>query len=504
MFFKIRMFVPVFIIFAILCGMFSAVPVQAAKKPPRTPTATYVPTSAPTVTNTAEPLTTIRYVKWNATGVSNGTSWADAFTDLQSALAATSSGEEIWVAAGTYKPTSGTDRTVSFVLKNGVAVYGGFAGIETLLSQRNHETNITVLSGDIGNVNDNSDNSYHVVVGSNTNYSAVLDGFTVTGGNANQSQLDTGGGMLNYRGSPTVSNVLFSANSAGLGGGMYNGGDPGLINDGSHPVLMNVVFDGNSAIEGGGMENQFYSSPTLTNVTFRSNTAIRSGGGMLNNSYSNPVLMNVTFSGNSASGGGGMANGQSSPTLTNVTFKDNSATDIGGGLYNLYVSSLSITNVTFSGNEAGQGGGIYNEYAFPIITNSILYSNIGGEIYNYSGTSTVTYSIVQGGYPGTGNLDADPLLGPLQDNGGFTQTMALSSGSSAVDAGDDSNCPETDQRGVSRPQGSRCDIGAYEYEFPVSSTLTLTHTPTSTFTPTNTPTPTVTPKPVKPTKTPRR
>src|SRR5690606_38443502 len=108
------------------------------------------------------------YVKWNATGTNEGSSWTDAYTSLQSALSAASSGDEIWVATGTYKPTTTTNRTISFTLTNDVSVYGGFAGTEAFLSQRDWETNVTTLSGDIGAAGNNTDNSYHVVVGSNT------------------------------------------------------------------------------------------------------------------------------------------------------------------------------------------------------------------------------------------------------------------------------------------------------------------------------------------------
>jgi hypothetical protein len=101
------------------------------------------------------------YVNASAAG-GNGTSWACAFNDLQQALAASDAGDEIWVAKGTYKPTTGTDRTASFAMKNGVAIYGGFNGTETAQNQRNRATNVTILSGDIGTPNDNSDNSYHV------------------------------------------------------------------------------------------------------------------------------------------------------------------------------------------------------------------------------------------------------------------------------------------------------------------------------------------------------
>ena len=123
--------------------------------------------------------------------------------------------------------------------------------------------------------------------------------------------------------------------------------------------------------------------------------------------------------------------------------------------------AVSLINATFNDNSAGSNGGaIYNESGNISLRNSILYGNPGGEIF---GTADATYSIVQGGYTGIGNLNADPLIGLLQDNGGFTQTMALLPGSPAIDAGEDTNCPATDQRGVTRPFGSHCDIGAYEY-----------------------------------------
>ena len=152
------------------------------------------------------------YVKWDATGANDGTSWDDAYTDLQDALATAVSGDEIWVAAGIYIPTSiSTDREATFQLIEGVDVYGGFAGTETILDERDPETNVTILSGDIDN-NDsqtpiitdittatgNNENSYHVVSGSD---GATLDGFTITAGNANS--VDTphncGGGCITMK-----------------------------------------------------------------------------------------------------------------------------------------------------------------------------------------------------------------------------------------------------------------------------------------------------------------
>jgi hypothetical protein len=119
-------------------------------------------------------------------GLTSGTcnSWANS-CGLQYALGLATATDKIWVALGTYYPTTGTDRTVSFTLKNGVGLYGGFDGTETLLTERDPITNVTILSGDIGTTSNINDNSYHVVTSSDRDNSAVLDGFTITNGNAN-------------------------------------------------------------------------------------------------------------------------------------------------------------------------------------------------------------------------------------------------------------------------------------------------------------------------------
>jgi hypothetical protein len=515
-----------------------------------------------------------RYAKPSATGTGNCLSWANACR-LQTALSGAVSGNEVWVAEGTHKPTTTTDRAVTFQLKNGVAIYGGFTGTETARSQRDPATHITILSGDLG-IAVSNDNSYHVVTGAN---GASMDGFTITSGNADgsspnnfgggmlnngvsplltnitfDSNLATyGGGMMNYNHSsptltwvtfnghsaefgggmyndngsnPTLTNVTFSYNhnwSTGDGGGMYNnsssptltkvtfngnattGRGGGMYNNSSNPILTDVTFSSNTALYGGGMYNNTASSPTLTNVTFSSNTA--NGGGMYNDKDSNPTLMNVTFDGNTAAGvGGGLVNSNdSSPTLTNVTFSGNTAGGgSGGGMYNGKSSSPTLMNVTFSGNSAGWGGGMENEYSDsnPTLTNVTFSGNSathGGGLSNFSsnspqirntifwgntattdgaqisvGTSILDNSVVQDGCPAgnicTNIITADPLLGSLGDYGGFTQTIPLLEGSSAIDTGNDDVCPSTDQRGNSRPQGIHCDIGAFEDGY----TLTIT------------------------------
>ncbi|MEZ4932190.1 MAG: hypothetical protein R2788_08745 [Saprospiraceae bacterium] len=364
---------------------------------------------------------TIRYVQEGGTGT--GSSWADASGDLQAMINASASGDEVWVAAGTYKPTTcnpctATDRAISFVMKNNLDIFGGLAGNEPSgydMSLRDFTANETILSGDIGTVGNNGDNSYHVISNNNNglNSTAVLDGFAITGGNANGSGSSSGGGMYNNNSSPTVTNCSFSRNNSNnFGGGMSN------FNN-SSPTVTNCSFSGNNSNnDGGGMYNFNNSSPTVTNCSFSGNSADSStgeGGGM-SNSTSSPTVTNCSFSGNSASRGGGMYNQSSFPTVTNCSFSgntgSNNASGGGGGMYNNN-SSPMVTNCSFSGNNAGgRGGGMYNSGFSPTVTNCILWGNsteILNDIYAV-GTPTITYSIVQGSYVGIGNLDVDPLF----------------------------------------------------------------------------------------------
>jgi M6 family metalloprotease-like protein len=370
--------------------------------------------------------TGIYYVKPVGSGTQNCISWDNACS-LQDALTSASSGGEIWVAAGTHKPTTVDDRSSTFHLLEGVALYGGFTGNETSRTQRNPTANVTILSGEIGAVTTNIDNSYHVVTGV---IGATLDGFTFTAGNANgNNPNDRGGGAYNESGSPSFTNATFTSNSAKFGGGMYNSSG---------------------------------TSPLVSNVTFSSNLANQ--GGAIYNSTSSPTLTNVTFTGNLANFGGAIYNSTSSPTLTNVTFSGNSATThYGGAIYNS-TSNPTLTNVTFTGNSANYGGGMFiDSSSLPQIRNTILWGNTassaGAQIY---GSSNLSYSVVQGGYPGTNIITTNPFLGTLGNYGGSTQTIPLLPGSSAFNAGNDATCAATDQRGIPRPQGMHCDIGAFE------------------------------------------
>jgi hypothetical protein len=446
---------------------------------------------------------TTLYVKAGSNG--DCTSWATA-CGLQTALGNADSGDQIWVAAGTYFPTAIDDRYATFLLEFGVALYGGFPADGGNWESRDWVNNPTILSGDIGTIGDPADNVFSVVTGIGLNSNTILDGLTITEGNADGGEMyDRGGGLLNTGGSPTLSNIIFVSNKAShYGGGMYNnvgdptltnvtfsenhsgGGGGGMYNNTiSNPTLTNVTFSNNSAyVEGGGMAN-WKSNPILTNVTFSTNSVYGQntefGGGGMSNVYSDPSLNNVTFSGNTVSGptptnttyGGGMYNRFSDPILTNVTFSGNLADDYGGGMANSY-SDPELTNVTFSGNSVSlSGGGMYNkDNSIPVIMNAIFWGNTPNQIASASGsTPTVTYSDVEGGYTGTGNINLDPLLGSLADNSGFTLTHALLDDSPAIDAGnpDPATCPASDQRGVSRPFDgdgdgvALCDMGAYEY-----------------------------------------
>jgi predicted outer membrane repeat protein len=439
----------------------------------------------------------IIYVKATATGANNGSSWTDAYTDLQDAFGAAFSGDSIWVASGTYKPTAGIDRTATFFLINGVAVYGGFTGTEAMLGERDWDINVTILSGDIGIPADSTDNSYHVVTGSGTNSTAVLDGFWIMQGRADGTYPNHyGGGMLNFTGSPAISNITFTRNSSVYGGGLFN-----IFS--SNPMLTNVSFIGNSSRYGAGMYTRTSSNPTLTNVVFTGNSAANGGGGLYSSS-SDPVLINVTISGNSASiYGGGVLCENSSPTLTNVIISDNSS-GFGGGINSRNGGSPLLVNVTLSGNSASDGGGMYNDTSSPVLvnttvsdnsandgggiynrtnsnpslTNLILWnntaSNVGDEIFNSSSTPVISYSLIEGsggsgggwdptlGTDGGNNIDANPWF-----HDEAVGDLRIWSSSPAVDAGDSTAVPvgvTTDLDGNARIFAGQVDMGAYEVQ----------------------------------------
>jgi predicted outer membrane repeat protein len=278
-----------------------------------------------------------------------------------------------------------------------------------------------------------------------------------------------GGGMSSEYGSPTLTNVTFSRNSAAsFGGG-------GIENENSNPRLNDVTFSGNSADSyGGGMLSRG-GSLALTNATFSDNSAGFDGGGMYSDN-SSLTLTNIAFGGNSAgSDGGGTYNISSTLALINVALSGNSAGDRGGGLYTQLTTPITLTNVIFSGNQAVAGGGMFNDignltltnvtfshnsaesgggmyyqdpFYISVLINCIFWSNtapVGPQIYNETDAPSVAYSLVHGGYPGTGNIDADPLFvdadGPDNIVGTLDDDLRLQLVSPAIDAGDNSAVP---------------------------------------------------------------
>ncbi len=413
----------------------------------------------------------IIYVDADANGANDGTSWGDAYNYLQDALATASSGDEIWLAQGTYTPDSSSanpngsgQRTATFQLINGVAIRGGYAGFgEPDPNNRDVELYETVLSGDLSgndvaveypkglfNEPTRSENSYNVTCGRGTDNTAVLDGFTIIAGNANGSHhyYFNGAGMNNYSGSPTVLSCKFHSNSANYGGG-------GMSNGYNSPNVVNCQFIGNSADRGGGMYNSWVEG-SLT-------------------------VLNCAFSGNAARNGGAMYNFYCDPTIINCTLSVNSSWADGdyraGGMVNWHRSSPTITNCIFWGNSTFDGQ--MDESAQ----------------LNY-GTPIVNYCCIQGwtgDLGGTGNFGDDPLfveaLGADNIPGTVDDNPRLLAGSPSLDAGDNLAVPPsllTDLDGNPRIINGTVDMGAYEgpkQGFLLSSqSVTVPESQTATFT----------------------
>lgn len=344
-------------------------------------------------------------------GTGQGSSWADAAGDINAAMvvaAGCSAVSEIWVKAGTYKPSGlpypGTFSSVdsrdrSFYLLNNVTIYGGFAGTETTVSQRNPALNATILSGDIGTVNNESDNCYHVINSISNNATAKMDGFVITGGNAN------------------LSGSSATINGANIG--RYMGG--GICITASSPVISNCVFTNNKANSGGGAYVYNTCTPAISNCVFALNAANENGGGLFSGFNSNSTISNCTIWGNSSVGGG-------------------------GGMYSFLFSAPNIFNTIIWGNTTTSG-------------------NASVEV-NFS-TPNINYSIVQNGYGS--NLSSDPMFtNTANPIGADNIWMSADDGlqimpsSPAFNAGTATGASLRDILGTVRPFLGGIDIGAYE------------------------------------------
>ncbi len=372
------------------------------------------------------------FVDANAAVGGDGASWTTAYQDLQDALTQAgncTSIKEIWVAAGTYKPTTGVDVTKAFNMLSNVKIYGGFLIGDTALSQRNWKTNRSILSGEIGVQSSLADNSNHVI--SNTNISnALLDGFTIERGYAfGSNELSKGAGIYNNGVVNTkFENIYFNLNRANLGGAMYNINSP--------VTVTNCIFDGNSALGFG------------------------TGGAMYNNS-SNLLVTNCVF------------NGNTSDVLT-------------GGVHNI-ASTPQFRHCTFYRNnafEATNGAAMRNDASNAVITNCIIWDNITGlSIENVNGAlPLVSYSNIAqatGTFAGVANTNINPqfnnptnLKGP--DNTWFTEDDGLhlrNCVSTLLDVGTTISGIINDIIGVNRTIGANPAMGAYESNAIALSTL---------------------------------
>jgi T5SS/PEP-CTERM-associated repeat protein len=380
---------------------------------------------------------TVAYVRADlATGNNDGSSWSNAYRDLRTALADLESApwvRELWVATGTYTPapptSQGGQRTASFSLRNNLAIYGGFAGNETALSQRNITQNPTILSGDL-NADDNpqnpginrSDNALSIVTTTPNCVGEVLDGFTIRGCNTNPPGAPFGGGALSVStgGTPTFNNCRFEDNQSNAGGSA-------AVVRGAAPTFTDCVFANNRAptfqnYQGIGtiavLDN---SAPKFRRCAFKDNVAGSLGGAVA--CYSNfstscafidcdflrkqaPQggavyfvvtgaldIQNCRFYGNSASatpttftgGGGAVAiaatNGAGTCSIVGSLFVGNSSlnpsTGRGGAVFANSNYPVKITNCTFVANSTWTGGAIEASGAGSVVTltNSLVWDN---------------------------------------------------------------------------------------------------------------------------------
>jgi surface protein len=418
--------------------------------------------SLPVNTSIATTATNILYVKKGATG--DGSSWANALGEAADALYIAHNNvantiNQIWVAAGTYVPkydvdfnyctASTNNRTQTFLLKNGVALYGGFVGNETLVTQANPNVNITLLSGDLGSVNDSTDNAYHVVIANNISSPTVLEGVTVSYGN---TDADPNGVLFGY------------IDQNNKGGGIY------LLNVDTNVTINKCVFSNNSAFTDGGGLYSISSKLRISNSKFINNSALFGGGIFIANRGN--ILNNVIVVNNKADVGGGIWINDSC-AINNALFSNNNATLGGGGIF-VKDNSSNIKNATITNNTAGNnvnnGAGVYNANKRNDESASFLNCIIwGNDVFTDSLLTPVyTNCNLQGIAAAGTNISANPNFknstNAIGADGVWLTAddgLQLACGSPCYNTGNNASAPVLDIAGNTL-YGSNKDIGAYE------------------------------------------
>ena len=362
----------------------------------------------------------VLYVDWQATNANNGASWADAYTNLATALAAAGRGTNLWVAQGTYKP--GTIRDATFTLRPDVGVYGGFTNGMTAFRQRDWTANATTLSGDLdGDGVLNVGNAYHVVTATGAT-NAVLDGFTVTMGYAYSPISDTspyrdGGGLLLYMSDATLAirNCSFATNAANYRGGAvfihhntragsgdavsnctFRGNYAFRASDSHGGAVYHVyrpltiedsTFEDNSAWSGGALK-AYVDDPTVRRSTFARNTAGQSGAAINHdrNDLANVIPVDISgcrfYANRSATYGGAVdfrRAGYTNDVIRNCDFFANETTTGSAGALFLLVFNSPVEGCRFSGNTAAAAAGSY-----------------AGALYLYDSDATVRNAVFAG------------------------------------------------------------------------------------------------------------
>lgn len=378
-----------------------------------------------------------------AGGTGDGTSWGAPLGTITAAITLATTDDQIWVKSGEYKE--------NVLIQNAVIhLYGGFLGTESALDERNWRVNKTTI-------NASGKKKSAIIISKNV----IFDGFFITGGTTS----GPGPGISLTGCSPTIRNCTVYGNSGEKGGGFY-------VNESSGTISDCTITNNTGRYYGGGLF--LYGSSTTFERCYISDNYAKDGAGIYSDASTSTIKNSRITDNYARETGGGAYLYISNLKFINCIVYDNMALTSGGG-FNIYDSQPQIVNCVIVKNSSFSiSGAIYSNYSTSTVKNCILW-NVGDEIFLYStidGSVNVTYSCIQGGYPGTGNLNVPPLfVDPT--NGDFH----LLDGSPCINSGTAAGAPKEDIDGNTRPQGSQVDMGAFEMPATYSPGPVVEYTP---------------------------